>query len=1583
MWSHALICFALFELLLSPSFGEVTLDEYRLVAGGKCPTGYGLIYNTKDCTDAFNFLGYGIPTVSASDLGDTRPPGCFQAMADAPTYHVNTNQNAGTELFHDSIEKLLTSRDAVMCVLSKSRTGEFHRLIGEDLTGEGATGATRIMNTGTLDATGARAYPVFSGSGRVDLTQEVVPSTGNREFVLEWTNVNGGASSNQWLGFRSTSFTNQDFIFDAWVQFVGSVPPSSGNYGLKVCGTFYNNFIDRCKPDEWCQISEEVHCNGGDSNHIILIFDTVTTKGQKVKFSGVFLTSALGGENLALGRPTQQSSVTHTAPSSRAVDGNRDANWIGGSCIHTSHENNPWWRVDLGEIVDVGQVVIYNREDCCSDRLNQFILTVSKVVGGPAVRCGRSAGNIQHLESIHSNCFVRGQHLELKIERRATLNFCEVEVYASSVGAWDAMDGGLDQVEVGDGKIVGVNSIDKVYGRSLTGSTWIEIGGALKQIDIGDGQIVGSNSVDNVYYRRGISTNNPFGTAWVQLDGSLTYVAIGNGKMMGTKDGVVYVRDGITETNPVGTAWRAIDGNLKLISIGDDKVMGVDSQNRVFYRFGVNRQDPYGTEWRQLGGGHLKQVDVGDGKIMGVDASDNVWYRWGIDRSNPFGRGWQQGVGYLKHVSVGDNTFVGVNEQDHILRRDAEIPFDRNIAHSGERVTFGPYNIERVDDFDTVAVLGNHVQVELAKSCLLDVETHTDMRFRAQRDDSNHASTFTYYRLDTNRQETFSFDGGITDRTVIDYDGTHLNCSGNPNNHECKGLPFGIPVRAILLSIDMKPRQGSLVFDRNWSRNQYSLSGSFYTVVCRAARSFDLQIRGVDGSEVVDILTPTVRERVLLSNSLQTHSYLEPSDRNFSLHFLNDIHTDNIRRDVFVEDHRKMEIVRAGDEFGVCGGRNEHSNCKLIREGGLFFGGVYHIIPFQAKAPTCINRCSVTPHEVCGSDGKTYLNRCLFEYSNCKTFYSMYVVSDGPCLGLERCLPEKRLPERFCELHMKVKSKYRTFDGACNNVVNLLHGAAGAPFSRVIQDTSDGLRQGAQYYDFDKLSQPAGYPSRNPKIPSPHEVSQEFFTLARTNSGNDAKFSILHTTFGQFLDHDMTHVQYHRNGGGCSLTPSCQPGSTDDFQPPCLPMLTPPGNAQTCTEFARTQPMCQTPLNQRPRMQVNTLSSFIDASQVYGPYARKARELRTLDGTGRMKIQSSGLLPLDPHHPLPCNARGGCWLAGDERADENNALASIHTLFVREHNRIADELGFINPSWNGEKIYDETRKIVGGVFQHIVYNEYIPTLTDLSRFTGYKPHVDASASSAFATAAYRFGHGEVPNFWPSLDANFDQAYPPLLLRAMYFNNTFLFDRGIEPMTFGLLGNETESANNVIAESLSRFLFIPIGRSGLADLMSFNLQRGREHGIPGYWHWRKHCGLGTSRNFDSLLQDLDKPNIEKLKKLYNNRMEHVDLWAGGIAEKHVRGKALGRTFGCILKDQFERLRDGDRFYYENEGVFSEAQLRSIKEMSFARVFCNNLKGMVSVQEDVFYAGRSNRVSRVSCDRIPQLDLSPWRQATSTV
>ena len=163
-----------------------------------------------------------------------------------------------------------------------------------------------------------------------------------------------------------------------------------------------------------------------------------------------------------------------------------------------------------------------------------------------------------------------------------------------------------------------------------------------------------------------------------------------------------------------------------------------------------------------------------------------------------------------------------------------------------------------------------------------------------------------------------------------------------------------------------------------------------------------------------------------------------------------------------------------------------------------------------------------------------------------------------------------------------------------------------------------------------------------------------------------------------------------------------------------------------------------------------------------------------------------------------------------------------------------------------------------------------------------------------------------------------------------------------------------------------------------DLLAINMQRGRDHGLPGYWHWRKWCGLGDSRDFESLRQDFpDKAMRDMLRDLYGNRMDLVDLFAAGIAESHEIGKAVGRTFGCIIADQFERMRDGDRFYYENPGVFTPAQLASIKKMTFSKVFCHNLKGIVSVQREAFKVATPT-TPRVSCDTIPDMDLNLWKE-----
>ena len=165
-----------------------------------------------------------------------------------------------------------------------------------------------------------------------------------------------------------------------------------------------------------------------------------------------------------------------------------------------------------------------------------------------------------------------------------------------------------------------------------------------------------------------------------------------------------------------------------------------------------------------------------------------------------------------------------------------------------------------------------------------------------------------------------------------------------------------------------------------------------------------------------------------------------------------------------------------------------------------------------------------------------------------------------------------------------------------------------------------------------------------------------------------------------------------------------------------------------------------------PRQQINDITAWLDGSMIYGSDAVRADALRTHTG-GLLMTSAGNLLPFNTMG-LP-NANEGptpddqLFVAGDVRANENIELTAVHTLFVREHNRIAGLIQTANPFLNDEAIYQAARAIVIAELQSITYNEFLPALLGpnaIKPYHGYNPNVNPGIANEFSTAAFRLGH---------------------------------------------------------------------------------------------------------------------------------------------------------------------------------------------------------------------------------------------------
>src|SRR3954468_17754992 len=298
-----------------------------------------------------------------------------------------------------------------------------------------------------------------------------------------------------------------------------------------------------------------------------------------------------------------------------------------------------------------------------------------------------------------------------------------------------------------------------------------------------------------------------------------------------------------------------------------------------------------------------------------------------------------------------------------------------------------------------------------------------------------------------------------------------------------------------------------------------------------------------------------------------------------------------------------------------------------------------------------------------------------------------------------------------------VRAEDRLYDGTGNNLANPLWGSAG----------SDYLREasGAHYADGISAPQVAG-------LPSARAVSNSLMTQGENSVLDPRSLTAMVYTWGQFIDHDMD-----------LRTSSAPPVAFNIPVPLGDPSFDPTASGTQVIPVSRSgiDPLTGTSAA-NPAQQINSITSYLDASMVYGSNSTRATWLRTLSG-GLLKstpAPTGALLPKNDGTQIIDGLTGpststSLFVAGDTRVNEQVGITSMQTLLMREHNRQATLLSRANPVWTDEQVYQMARKITSAEMASITYNEFLPALlgnSAMPSYSGYNPATNPSISNAFA-----------------------------------------------------------------------------------------------------------------------------------------------------------------------------------------------------------------------------------------------------------
>lgn len=518
----------------------------------------------------------------------------------------------------------------------------------------------------------------------------------------------------------------------------------------------------------------------------------------------------------------------------------------------------------------------------------------------------------------------------------------------------------------------------------------------------------------------------------------------------------------------------------------------------------------------------------------------------------------------------------------------------------------------------------------------------------------------------------------------------------------------------------------------------------------------------------------------------------------------------------------------------------------------------------------------------------------------------------------------------------------RSYDGANNNPDHPDWGASFEQLQRLAPvDYSDGI------------ASMAGLNRPSPRLVSNRINHQEpGESIPNSVAGSDFVWQ-----WGQFIDHDLDLTDGAEEDANIGV-----PAGDIHFDPN--------NTGNVSIRFSRALYDTATGTDEsNPRQQENEITSWLDGSMIYGSDDERALALRVDNQspyllTSDARIGPNGAL-LENGGLLPKNTAGlgnangfiedteSLYLAGDVRANEQLGLTVMHTLFVREHNRLAGIISDSNPDASAEEIFQQARRLVIAMIQHITYADWLPVLIGSDGpgdYSGYDGSVNPTIYNEFSVAAFRLGHSMLNEQLLRLDAQgnpIPAGHVPLA-EAFFAAPRLLREASdIDPVLRGLASQPHQRIDTKVVNAVRNFLFGQPGSGGL-DLASLNIQRGRDHGVPSLNDTRQALGLPAHNSIDDITSD---PELQAtLLEAYGD-IDEIDLWVGGLAEDPVGDSQLGELFQAILTRQFTELRTGDRFWYERH--LTEEEIRLVEGTTLADIITRNTAiGEAELQTNVF-------------------------------